>query len=63
MSEDFLCEWLFEPASLAHVIKQVTSRTQLHHNYDVLLRLDRLINLDDVVVSQLQLQWAGLIQL
>ena len=52
--EDLLSIRFFQSPSLPHIVKEVTTSAELHHNDDVLLSLDGLIDLHHMVMSQLQ---------
>lgn len=54
--EDLLSEWLFKSSALSNVIKEITTCTEFHDNYDMLLSLNCLIDLNDVIVSQFEQQ-------
>lgn len=44
----------FKFAPFSYIIEQITTGTELHDDDDVLRRLDSLVNLDNVIISQLQ---------
>ena len=52
--EDLLSEWFLESPSFTHVVQKVTTCAQVHHNYNMLLRLNRLIDLHNMVMAQFQ---------
>lgn len=54
--EDLLGERFLESSPLPNVVKKVTTCTELHHNDDVFLGLDGLIDLDNMVMPELQKQ-------
>ena len=54
LSEDLLSERFFKPSSLPHIVEKVTASAEFHHYNDMLLSLDRLVDLDDMIVSELE---------
>jgi len=54
--ENLLCDWFLKLAALSNVIKYVASSAQLHHDHNMLLRFDGLVNFDDVGVAKFQQQ-------
>ena len=54
LSENLLGEGFFKPSSLAHIVEQIATSTQLHHDDDMLLGLNCLVNLDYMIMPQLQ---------
>ena len=56
LPENLLRERLLQSASLSDIVEQVAASAQLHDDDDVFLSLERLVDLDHVVVPQLQQQ-------
>jgi len=54
--EDFLCIGLLQPPPLPDIVKQVSTSAQLHDDDNVLLGLDRFINLDNMIMTELEEQ-------
>jgi hypothetical protein len=54
--EDDLGIGLLQSASLPHIVKEVTTGAQFHHDDDVLFRFNSLVDLHDVVVSEFKKQ-------
>ena len=50
--KDFLGERFLQSAPLPHVVQQVATSAQLHHDDDVLLGLNRLVDFHHMVVAK-----------
>lgn len=49
--ENFLSKRLLQSAAFTHVIEKITASAQLHHNDDVLLCFNCLVDFDNVVMT------------